>query len=107
MKVKRFKKKWERDPTPWSWELLREKFEERCDAGPMDRCWNWTGASTRGFGYIVYGSRTTNGGRQPRIQAHRLSWIFNFGEIPDGYLIGQECKNKLCVNPTHLYMWRR
>lgn len=70
-------------------------------------CWNWTGATTRGFGYMVVGSRQDNGGSPKRMQAHRLSWILYKGCIPSKILVGQECKNKLCVNPAHLYLHGR
>lgn len=70
-------------------------------------CWLWTGASSRGFGYMVIGSRQDNGGKSPRIQAHRLSYQLHITEIPKGDLVGQKCGKKLCVNPAHLYLWRR
>ena len=98
----------------WTREDMSNKFNMRFRVDHKDRgillggdCWLWTGATTRGFGYIVYGSRQDFGNKQPRIQAHRLSWVLHFGEIPPKMLVGQTCKNKLCVHPDHLYLWRR
>lgn len=93
----------------WTEVALMIKFFARCTIltnGQSD-CWLWTGASTRGFGYMVYGSRQDHGGKQPRIQAHRLSWLIHNGDLNKKELVGQECGRKLCVNPDHLFTWRR
>ncbi len=98
----------------WSQGDIAIKFTERFRVDHDGRgillggdCWLWTGASSRGFGYMVIGSRQDNGGKSPRIQAHRLSYQLHKGVIPPKFLVGQTCKNKLCVNPYHLYLWRR
>lgn len=91
----------------WDVADLREKFEARYNTWSTNGCWNWTGGTTRGFGYMVIGSRQDNGGKSPRIQAHRLSYQLHLGDLERRDLVAQKCGNKLCVNPRHLYTWRR
>lgn len=93
----------------YEWDVadLRAKFYDRVATMFTGSCWTWTGATTRGFGYMVVGSRQDNGGKSPRIQAHRLSYTLHLGELERRDLVAQKCGNKLCVNPRHLYTWRR
>lgn len=59
-------------------------------------CWQWTGATTgSGYGWFTIG-------RKARGYAHRFSYEFNRGAIPDGLQIDHLCRNTLCVNPAHL-----
>ena len=90
----------------WDVADLRVKFHERVTVMP-GHCWIWTGATTRGFGYMVVGSRQDNGGKSPRMQAHRISYLLHLGELEKRDLVAQKCDNKLCVRPRHLYTWRR
>jgi hypothetical protein len=59
-------------------------------------CWLWTGATTRGYGYLRGNMTTKN------IYAHRLSYELHIGTIPDGLVLDHLCRNTLCVNPEHL-----
>lgn len=59
-------------------------------------CWNWQGnVTTSGYG-------RTNIGGQGDVGAHRVAWVIENGEIPEGKVIDHTCHNKLCVNPSHL-----
>jgi len=58
-------------------------------------CWNWTGVLDRD-GYARF-HKSKNQHR-----AHRVSYEFHNGAIPQGLTIDHLCKNKGCVNPEHL-----
>ena len=102
------KDKQRRKNSRYEWDVtdLLEKFQARFTVMP-GQCWIWTGATTRGFGYMVVGSRQDNAGKSPRVQAHRLSYILHLGDLEKRDLVTQKCGRKLCVNPRHLYTWRR
>ena len=57
-------------------------------------CWKWT-ASTDAAGYSRFGA---NGERY----AHRFSYAFFIGDIPDGCHVDHLCNYRTCVNPLHL-----
>lgn len=60
-------------------------------------CWIWT-AANNGPGNR-YG-RFSFDGRLAR--AHRLSYEWTVGPIPDGLVLDHLCRVTLCVNPAHL-----
>jgi HNH endonuclease len=62
-----------------------------------ETCWLWTGAKVTGTGYgsIVMGDRSA-------YMAHRLSYEWHVGPIPDGYVIDHLCGVRNCVRPEHL-----
>lgn len=84
------------------------------DKGEED-CWIWMGnISTWGYGRISVGPA----GKARSFRAHRLSYEFNIGSIPEGMDVdhlchnqaaaigkcqgGIECRHRRCVNPEHL-----
>ncbi|HEV2928117.1 MAG TPA: HNH endonuclease signature motif containing protein, partial [Propionibacteriaceae bacterium] len=64
-------------------------------SGGPDACWPWT-ANRMDSGY----GRYSIDGRSKL--AHRISYELSVGSIPDGLQIDHLCRNKPCVNPTHL-----
>ncbi len=57
-----------------------------------DTCWKWT-AHINKAGYA----------RHNHEYAHRLSYEYQKGKIPEGKMICHTCNNKSCVNPEHMY----
>lgn len=60
-------------------------------------CWEWTGGrSSAGYGRFVPW-RT-----QKNKYAHRLSYEYCIGPIPNGLQIDHLCRNRACINPLHM-----
>ncbi len=68
--------------------------EQRPDLGP---CWVWDAAISAD---TEYGSFTAEGHK--RIGAHVFSYVLHYGPVPDGLEVDHLCRNRQCVNPTHL-----
>lgn len=80
---------------------LLDRFVEKVELAP-DGCWNWLGAKVHGYGKIGAGGRG-NG----TIVAHRVAYEWLVGPIPDGLQLDHLCRNRSCVNPSHLEHGRR
>lgn len=70
----------------------RERFWAKVDMlSHPEGCWEWIAGITRdGYGWF------RNEG------AHRTSFRESLRQIPDGYHVDHLCRNRKCVNPTHL-----
>lgn len=64
-------------------------------------CWLWTGhvGGSKGSRPMF---RETTKANEPKIYAHLFAYKFWVGVIPDGMEIDHTCKNRMCVNPSHL-----
>ena len=78
---------------------LKERFESYTRVVESG-CIEWTGYVTpHGYGmFSIEGRRT---------MAHRVAWMFAYGEWPpawpaSGMVLHHTCSNRRCVNPEHL-----
>lgn len=63
-----------------------------------DGCWEWTGAhDPEGYGHASMRWLAGAGG-----YTHRAAYILAVGPIPAGLTIDHLCRNRGCVNPSHL-----
>ena len=72
----------------------RDVFEDRFEN--VNGCWEWSGTHN-GYGYGIF----LMPGEKP-VRAHRYSYEFYVGPIPEGMVIMHTCDNPPCVNPAHL-----
>lgn len=75
-----------------------ERFWSRVSRGAVDACWLWTGSIDPGG----YGRHYLFGFRAGHVKAHRFAYELEVGPIPDGLTIDHLCRNRVCVNPSHM-----
>lgn len=71
--------------------FLRHVHISICD------CWEWIGRIHNGYG-VCYTTPKYDGSRW----AHRVSYALFNGPIKKQMHIDHKCRNRACVNPTHL-----
>ncbi len=71
-----------------------EKFMIKVLPVTESGCWLWTGCIVKGYGQM--------GNNKKRVYAHRFSYEYHKGPIPDGLTIDHLCRVRCCVNPDHL-----
>jgi hypothetical protein len=81
---------------------LEERFWSKVDKS--GDCWIWTAAilSPAGTKYARTGGYGMFGVGSKVLRAHRVSYEMANGPVPPGLEIDHLCRNKKCVNPSHL-----
>jgi len=77
-------------------ELAKRKFDELYTIN-NDGCFVWLGAIDRrdGYGRFYDGTGRT-------ATAYGFAWQYNHGPVPEGMVLDHICRNRACVNHTHL-----
>ena len=75
------------------------RFVKKCKANMETECWEWQGFRMP-LGYGQFGHKSD--GKNQMLYAHRVSYTWFVGPIPDGLTIDHLCRNPRCVCPWHL-----
>lgn len=74
------------------------QFHAKFRIDPDSGCWLWTGAISR-YGYAIFTTYPT----KITHRAHRLSYQWRHGAIPDGLVLDHfACDTPRCCNPDHV-----
>lgn len=80
---------------------IAQKIMQRIDVDETTGCWIWLGPHSgngRGGGY----PRMCLNGQT--VAVHKVMFVNEYGYVPSKKQIDHTCRNRLCVNPSHLEM---
>lgn len=72
-----------------------ERFWRQVAPQGDELCWSWLGTVVKTYGYLQMAGHR-------RVLAHRFAYELLVGPIPNGLEIDHLCRNRTCVNPSHL-----
>ena len=78
-----------------------ERFRSKIIRGGENGCWLWAGGHFKKTGYALFNVKCADDVWRPTV-AHRVSHEVFLGPIPDGLHIDHLCRNRACINPSHL-----
>lgn len=79
-------------------EGVKNRFLQKIVINKKTKCWEWTAHKSKlGYGVMRYGPRAL-GVRE----AHIIAYEIFTGPVPEGKELDHLCRNRGCVNPSHL-----
>lgn len=75
-------------------ETIRRRL--RVKTKTVGDCEEWQGATKKGYGEITIDGKTW--------RVHRLTWVIEWGPIPDGLGVLHTCDNRRCRKLSHLFL---
>ncbi len=78
------------------WPAYADRFWAKVNVGERGDCWEWAASLNHGYGqfWIIEAGRP--------VAAHRVAYEMIVGPIPEGLQIDHLCRNRACVNPSHM-----
>lgn len=79
-----------------TWRMpLDQRLEYYTEQIPFSECWFFVGNLDKdGYGRLCLNHRN--------LRAHRVAYELRFGVIPEGMVIDHLCRQRSCVNPSHM-----
>jgi len=74
---------------------VKTRFLTKFESNLSDEeCWPWKGQIKNEYGVFYNGIK--------QVSAHRFSYEYFVGPIPENFTVDHLCYNKSCINPFHL-----